>query len=315
VPFLRLPDAAQVFAERALRLRQLAAGHPMREFLLFAAQLAEAQQRVLAAYPAVPLPDAETLDACARRSEPPLPAARWPRDAAWRAGLAALCGQLQASLPDGPAQQTAARLQASEPEWLEAQADRILANVSIGIDIAAAPFIAAALQVYWTHLVAATDRTMAGSKQPPFGRTVDASCCPCCGSRPVASIVRIGGDTSGYRYLQCALCSTQWHMVRIKCTHCENTKGIQYWSLEGADPAAARDLKAVQAETCDECGHYLKIVSMQKDPQVEPVADDLATLALDLLVTEGGKQPHGINLMLFYAESPPGDPPPDALRP
>ncbi|KAK0358900.1 hypothetical protein LTR94_033472, partial [Friedmanniomyces endolithicus] len=56
---------------------------------------------------------------------------------------------------------------------------------------------------------------------------------------------------------------------------------------------------SVQAETCDECGHYLKIVRMERDLHVDPVADDVATLTLDILVSEAGFQPHGVNLLLL----------------
>ena len=53
--FLHLPEPG-VFAERALRLRQLAAGHAMRDFLLFVAELAEAQHRALSTAAPVMLP-------------------------------------------------------------------------------------------------------------------------------------------------------------------------------------------------------------------------------------------------------------------
>ena len=68
---------------------------------------------------------------------------------------------------------------------------------------------------------------------------------------------------------------------------------------------------AVQAETCDECHHYLKIVHSDRDPFVDPVADDLASLTLDLLVSETGMVRHGVNLMLLFGEpeAPPGAPP------
>ena len=36
---------------------------------------------------------------------------------------------------------------------------------------------------------------------------------------------------------------------------------------------------------------------------VEPVADDLATLTLDLLVAETGLQRHGVNMLLLFGES------------
>ena len=144
-----------------------------------------------------------------------------------------------------------------------------------------------------------------------FGRIDDPTVCPCCGSRPTASISRIGAEASGYRYLHCALCSTQWHMVRIKCSHCLSTKGIHYQSLAqrdaAPDDAAPGAQPVVEAETCDSCGHYLKIVHMERDHNVEPVADDLATLTLDLLVSEAGFERHGVQMLLLFGDS---DPPP-----
>ncbi|NBQ86306.1 MAG: formate dehydrogenase accessory protein FdhE, partial [Betaproteobacteria bacterium] len=50
----------------------------------------------------------------------------------------------------------------------------------------------------------------------------------------------------------------------------------------------------------EDCHHYLKIVSMDKDAFVDPVADDLATLPLDLLSTDAGFQRHGVNFMLLF---------------
>jgi FdhE protein len=44
----------------------------------------------------------------------------------------------------------------------------------------------------------------------------------------------------------------------------------------------------MKAETCEECRTYTKILYMDKDPDAEPFADDLATLALDILVGEAG---------------------------
>ena len=50
-------------------------------------------------------------------------------------------------------------------------------------------------------------------------------------------------------------------------------------------------------------GRYLKIVYQEKDPNVDPVADDLATLALDMLVDEAGYERSGPNLLLIGAYS------------
>ena len=84
---------------------------------------------------------------------------------------------------------------------------------------------------------------------------------------------------------------------------CESTRGIGHLSLERDGSAASK--AAVVAEVCDECGSYLKLCSMERDPEVDPVADDLATLALDLLVSDTGKSPCGVNFMLVHGD--PGD--------
>lgn len=309
VPYLRLPERASVFAERETRLRERAAGHPMRDFLLFTAELARAQHEGLQRYPTVALPDAAALDAAAGAGTPPLAPAEWPRDAVWRSEFRALVERLLPRLTGSPARSAVQALREIDDPCLEQQADRLLNGVMLGLDLAAAPLVAAALQTYWTHLVLATDAARGADRLAPFGRTDDATLCPCCGSRPTASVSRIGADAAGYRYLHCALCSAQWHMVRIKCTHCQTTQGIHYQSLQPADAegvAAEAVKQAVQAETCDGCGHYLKIVHMERDPHVEPVADDLASVTLDLLVSEAGFQRHGINFMLLFGD--PGGP-------
>jgi len=312
IPYLHLPEHGSVFADREMRLRQLAAGHAMGDYLRFVAEVARAQQQLLHRYPAVPLPTLQQIDAAAQAAEPLLPAGSWIRDAGWQQGLAQLLDELLARVRDVQAGVTMRKLLGMPADAIELQADRLLNGVMVGLDLGTAPLIGAALQTYWTHLVLATAAT-AGKGAAPFGRTVNATLCPCCGSRPTASVTRIGPETTGLRYLHCSLCSTQWHMVRIKCTCCETTKGIAYQSLEPIDGRAksASNAKndAVQAEICDQCGHYLKVVHMEKDTQVEPVADDLATVTLDLLVTETGRQRHGVNLMLLFGDSDPAPSP------
>jgi len=300
-PYLLWPERSTHFAERAMRLRQLAANHPMRDFLLFAAELAQAQQTQLAAYPAVALPDHESLDRAANRLAPPLAAIDWPRDPAWRGELRTLLTRLPQSLPEA-ARDTVARVAKARDDWLEAQADCLLAGVTRGLDLAAAPLVAAGLQVYFTHLLLAVQESAIGKGQP-FGRIEDETVCPACASKPVASVTRNAGDLLGQRYLGCSLCGLQWHMVRIKCTHCLSTQSVAYQSLQRAadesDTEAAASAVA-QAEVCDSCGHYLKIFHSDRDPHVDAVADDLATLTLDLLVSESGSRRHGVNLMLLF---------------
>ena len=140
----------------------------------------------------------------------------------------------------------------------------------------------------------------------PFGPVDDATTGPCCGSAPVASVVRIDAQSGAHRYLACSLCPARWHMVRIKCSRCQSTGGIRYRSLQPIagmpEGAEAPRPDPVEAETCDACGHYLKIMRLARDPGAEPIADDLATLPLDLLVCEAGFERHGVNLMLLFGD-------------
>lgn len=306
VSFLRLPERATVFAEREMRLRQLAAAHPMRDFLLFTAELARAQHLVLQACPDVPLPDQAALQAAVRAGQAPLPALLWPRAAGWRSGLRQLLDELLGRLQDSPARDALRVLQAMSDAEIEQQAGRLLHGIMTGLDMRTAPLVAAGLQTCFTHMVTALEAARGADRQAPFGRTVDATLCPCCASLPTASIVQIDPGGGTFRYLHCSLCSAQWHMVRIKCSHCESTKGIHYYSLQAAAAAAAGDPvseQAVETETCEECGHYLKIVRADRDRHVEAVADDLATVTLDLLTAEAGYRRHGVNLLLLYGEA------------
>lgn len=309
-PPLRLPDGATLFAERALRLRQLAAGHAMRDFLIFMADLAKAQQQVLARVGELPLPSASGIAAARAVGRPPLPAADWERDPAWHALLRDLVDTLRPSAP-AAVQPTLQALRAADADTLETQADCLLTGVMRGLDLAAAPLVAAALQVYWTALVQRTAARFDQPGQPAFALTEDETLCPCCASRPVASITRQMADVAGQRYLHCSLCANEWHMVRIQCPHCLSGLKLAYESLQALDGDAPANAAAVQAETCGDCGHYLKIMHTERDPFVEPLADDLASVTLDLLVSETGLRRHGVNLLLLFGDpdGPPPDPP------
>jgi FdhE protein len=313
-PFLRLPERSTVFAERAMRLRQLAAGHPMADYLGFVAEIALAQQRRLGAMPALPLPDADVLDRAARAGRPPLPAEAGP-DPAWRSLLRELLADLRQTAP-AATQPALERLAAADDAFLDRQADALLTGVCDGLDLAAAPLVGAALQVLWTHQVTALQAqsgvAVDALRGAPFGRIDDKTVCPCCGSRPTASITRATGELLGQRYLHCSLCSAQWHLVRVQCARCGSGSKVAYQSLAAAaddDEDGARVAQsAVQAETCEACGHYLKIVHGDRDPFAEPVADDLASLTLDLLVAESGLRRHGVNLMLLFGDGAAGPP-------
>ena len=312
IPSFIAPKPTALFAERALRLRQLAAGHAMREYLLLMAVVCEALHERAQAHPALPPPDAESVAQALASAQPPLAPQRLAREPSWRTEWRAAMAQVLQHLPaDSPARATVQAVIALPDAALEQQAERLLAGITLGLDMAAAPLIAAGLQLYWTQRLAATAAAQPDAFKSFAPPASPAQHCPCCGSLPTASITRAGQGFKGQRYLHCALCNAQWRTELIHCCHCGSTKGIQYQALQAVGDAGTPDTRsAVEAETCEACRHYLKIVHMERDAHVEPLADDLASLTLDLLVSDAGYQRHGTNLLLLFGDSEPAQPEP-----
>jgi FdhE protein len=280
IPRIRVPDREDLFAKRAQRLRELAGsesrghGRAIGDYLRLMEVVADAQQTAVTNL-AVSRPGAEEIAQARTHRMPLVHAVGLRRDPCWRGILGQLCDAVLRSreVPAG-VRDTCARLRDSRAQEIEAQADALLTVQSAEIDAATAPFVMSALQVYWVHLASRFVAADICQLDVP-------GVCPVCGTLPVASIVRADKDSQGYRYLHCALCATEWHMVRVTCSHCQATKGISYDSIEGGS-------EAVRAESCEACRTYRKIFYQEKDMGVEPVADDLASLALDLLLTEEG---------------------------
>ncbi|SMG60344.1 formate dehydrogenase accessory protein FdhE [Paraburkholderia susongensis] len=287
IPRLRMPERLAVFAPRAARLRQLASlNNPIAGYLRLMAVLADAQQAVIANFKAQP-PSAELIASAQQHSMPLIPAFSGVRDPAWQDVLRQLLDKVEAAGPlTPPLAALIARLRSLDAAALDVQADALFAQRFEEIDPASAPFIMAALQVVWTDLAADIDK-----RAVPYVDT--PGLCPVCGSHPVASTVRVGGAYDNYRYLQCGLCATEWHMVRVKCSNCDSTKGIAYHVVGSPEAdVAAREAEsknaALKAESCDECHTYRKIGFLAKDFDFDPFADDLASLTLDLLMGAEG---------------------------
>jgi FdhE protein len=112
------------------------------------------------------------------------------------------------------------------------------------------------------------------------GGEADSGQCPACGSPPVAGMVAPGGTRFGHRHLHCSLCATAWRYARVRCVHCGSTDKISFRQLAGTT--------YLRAECCEQCHGYSKLFYLEGARAIEPFADDLASLGLDVLVGEEG---------------------------
>lgn len=282
-PVLR-PDLGKLYRARAARLNSLAQGHELAEYLLLAAKVADAQAAALAT------PTEDTIVAQALSAEAPLQTTsdalpvvgvdpvQIARQGAWLPYLDAILTSLEEQGSDA----VAPHVQALRDMSAE---DRIAAGLALAegrfeaVAPASAPFLwsALSLEVALSARVAAL----------PAEHEEEAANCPLCGCPPVASLIHTGDD-QGLRYLHCAMCECEWHMVRAKCTNCGDAGQLDYLSFDTTEAV-------VRAESCGHCGGYLKVVSQERDPAAEAVADDLATLVLDDAAASEGYGRTGFN--------------------
>jgi FdhE protein len=279
-----LPDAASRFAATARRLDKAAIGHPMAEWLRFMAHLAKAQHEAASALPPSAVDPSSVEEAVLART-PPLAPDRLDVARAWQGALQRILQHVATvTLPD-QANDVIAALKGYDPRALDSLAEAFLSGVLEPHQIGPALYIAAALQVYYTSMAA----TLAADSLRLLPKR---GLCPCCGSTPVSAVVTASGRTPGTRYLYCSLCSTAWNHVRAVCITCGEAGTLSLKSIEG-------DNGAVKAETCGNCCTYAKLFYEAQDTQVDPFADDLATLALDVLVGEAGWSRHAPNPLLL----------------
>ena len=282
-PFVKLPDPAQIFSRRAQRLRELAAGSHLAPYLEFLASISEAQGRILPDLGEARLPAREFLERARRFEKPALDRGAVGSGAMLRDTCRRLFALL-APVPKSEAAEAALdRAQRLKNDALGAMITNVLSDSIPADTIAEHVYVAAALQVHFARLAARLD---AGALVP-----VGVGLCPVCGGRPGASMIVGWHGADGARYASCALCATLWNEVRVKCLACGSTKGVGYQEIEGQGGT-------IKAETCDECGSYMKVFYQHKDAELDPVADDVASLGLDQLLRESAYGRAGLNPFL-----------------
>jgi len=279
-PLAFLPDPVKLFQIRARRFAFLAETNELAPYLRFLAELSRLQARLAVTLPPVAPVAPQRIAEAAKAGMPPIDRTTLAEDAALAATLGALI-------------EGAAALEMAEPGRLALEAVRaadegdrqeLLTNIlSDRIpENSAAPhlFVAAAAQVHLARLAATLDTEMLVP--------VHVGICPACGGRPVTSSVMGMQGIENVRYAACASCATQWNEVRVKCLCCGSTKGISYRSVETIEAT-------VKAEVCKECKSWVKIFYQVKNSSLDPVADDVGSLGLDILMKETEFRRGGFN--------------------
>jgi len=283
-PFARLPHPSKIFAARAERFRTLAEGHELEPYLSFLAELCAAQAAI---QDGLPEPDPVDPAVLARAKEhvmPPLDRGHFTADAAFDETFARLTAAAERMTMPAAAQAALTRVKAADPAARALMIQNVLAEAIPVETLAEHVFVAAALQVHFARLAARLD---AKSLQP-----VGDGVCPSCGAAPSATVLVAWPPPAGARFCACSLCGTMWNYLRSKCTLCGSTRKIAFQEIEGS-------AGTIKAETCDDCRGYMKVLNQQQDRLLDPVADDVATLGLDLLVRELGFRRGGVNPFLI----------------
>lgn len=283
-PFVRLPNPLALFAARSQRFWTLADGHQLGPYLRFLAALSECQHRLQGSLPEPDTPSAALRAQAHDHGMPPLDRNRFATDAALNTildRLFALAAEID--MPDA-ARGALVRSRGADAVGRSDMVRAVLVDTIPVETLADHIYVAAALQVHFVRMAARLD----GASLVPVGDGV----CPACGGAPSSSMIVGWLGAHGVRFCACSLCATLWHVVRVKCVVCGSPEGIAYQELD-AGPVA------VKAETCERCRGYVKILHQHKDPALDPVADDVSTLGLDLLLRENGYRRGSANPFLL----------------
>ncbi len=279
-PLAFLPEPVKLFQARARRFAFLAESNELAPYLTFLAALSRLQARLAATLPPVtPVSPARMAEA-AKRAMPPIDRSLLVADGALAATLTALVlGAADLDMPD-PARLALEAVREADDDakgWLLAN---ILADRVPETSTAPHLFAAAAVQIHLARLAATLDADVLVP--------VHVGVCPACGGAPVTSSVMGLQGIENVRYATCACCATQWNEVRVKCLCCGSTKGISYRSVDTVEAT-------VKAEVCKECNSWVKIFYQVKNPSLDPVADDVGSLGLDILMKDTDFRRAGFN--------------------
>lgn len=250
------------WVQRIERARKLAAERPaVADILLFYAGLAACQRTLAARANERACEDrafGEAIDLdTASRAVPVL--LRWLEDAA--------------PAPLAAAAASAASLDAAR--WADLMRRFVMheeIDTSLGFIVEAVlqPFAEAAASALREH-----------HHETPHQGGVPKSRCPVCGSLPAVGVLREEGH-GARRTLVCSFCFTEWAYLRVVCPACNETQ------FDALPIYRAEAFEQTRLDACDTCRIYLKTIDLTRDGLADPMADDLATLALDVWARDRG---------------------------
>lgn len=284
-PFALLPAPARLFSERARRFEHLAEGSRLSSYLTFLAGISEIQRELATSLPPVtPIP-ADQVERARAGAMPPLDRSVMATLPDYRETVDRFLEAVDRLDKPQAAADALAQLKAADEETRAWMIGNVMVDTLPPESLAHHLYLAAATQVHAARLAAGLD----ASRLVP----IRTGTCPVCGGRPVASVVIGFQGAEGARYAACSFCCTLWNEVRVKCLSCGSTKGVGYRAVE----TSAEDA-TIKAEVCDTCHHWVKILYQNKNPSLEPVADDVGSLGLDLLMKDSEYQRAGFDPFL-----------------
>ena len=289
-PLAILPRPGRLFGQRAERFAFLAQGSALGPYLDFLAALCQVQARLADSLPPVEPPDADRVALARAARMPPLDRPALVDDPRLADTLDALIAEAAGIDMPAPARLALDALRHSAAEDRRWLIGNVMADTIPEDSAAPHLFVAAAVQIHMARLAATLE---AGQLVP-----IRTGVCPACGGRPSASVVTGIMGAEGARYAACACCQTLWNEVRVHCLSCGTNEGIGYQAVDdvGADEKTGAQIRA---ETCDGCGSWVKIMAQNRNPSLDPVADDVASLGLDGLMRSSAWRRAGFDPFLI----------------
>ena len=150
-------------------------------------------------------------------------------------------------------------------------------------------FSKALLQPYCSWLIRAG---MPGASAASTGqRELNERRCPWCRGFPqVAWLDPAGSGTESPRYLLCSTCLTAWPLCRVVCASCGSEDERKLAAFSAVEPGHVR------VDACDQCRRYIKTVDLSRLGLAEPLVDEVAASALDILAREHNYRKIALNL-------------------